>query len=120
MLANFWPNSSALGWYLYFLGTSGESGLETKALKRRHVPALTLCARIMEMMVGTFGVQISPLPCLETRCPFGIKMVALPCHVINQPCLQKQVSPGQQVVTDQILVGSHGHPIAETEGTKDI
>lgn len=47
-------------------------------------------------------------------------MVALPRHVVNQPCLQEQVSPGQQVVTDQILVGSHGHPIAETEGAQDI
>lgn len=47
-------------------------------------------------------------------------VVALPCHVINQPCLQEQVSPGQQVVTDEILVGSHCDPIAEAEGTQHI
>lgn len=47
-------------------------------------------------------------------------VVALPCHVINQPRLQEQVSPGQQVVTDEILVGSHCDPIAEAEGTQHI
>ena len=46
--------------------------------------------------------------------------MALPCHVINQPCLQEQVSPGQQVVTDEVLVGSHCDPIAETEGAQHI
>lgn len=45
---------------------------------------------------------------------------ALPCHIINQPCLQEQVSPGQQVVTNQILVGSDCDPIAETEGAQHI
>lgn len=47
-------------------------------------------------------------------------IVASPCHVVNQPCLQEQVSPGQQVVTNEILVGSHGDPIAETEGAQHI
>lgn len=47
-------------------------------------------------------------------------VVALPGHIINQPCLQKQVSPGQQVVTNQILVGSDCDPIAETEGAQHI
>lgn len=47
-------------------------------------------------------------------------VVALPCHIINQPCLQEQVSPGQQVVTDEILVGSHCDSIAEAEGTQHI
>lgn len=62
----------------------------------------------------------SLFPVWRQDAPFGTMMVALPRHVINQPCLQKQVSSGQQVVTDQILVGSHGHPIAETEGAQDI
>lgn len=38
-------------------------------------------------------------------------------RAINQPCLQEQVSPGQQVVTDEILVGSHCHPIADRGNT---
>lgn len=47
-------------------------------------------------------------------------VVALPGHIINQPCLQEQVSPGQQVITNQILVGSDCDPIAETEGAQHI
>lgn len=47
-------------------------------------------------------------------------MKALPGHIVNQPCLQEQVSPGKQVVTDQILVGSHCNSIAETEGAQHI
>ena len=57
---------------------------------------------------------------LGTRWAFAMTVVALPCYVINQPRLQEQVSPGQQVVTDEILVGSHCDPIAETEGTQHI
>lgn len=64
---------------------------------------------------GGSGVQASTLPMLS-RDKVGIwnDLVALPCDVINQPCLQEQVSPGQQVVTDQILIGSHCNPVAET------
>lgn len=47
-------------------------------------------------------------------------MVVLPRHVVNQPRLQEQVSPGQQVVTDEILVGSHRDPVAEAEGAQHI
>lgn len=47
-------------------------------------------------------------------------VVTSPCHIINQPRLQEEVSPGEQVVTNQILVGSHGDPIAETEGAQHI
>lgn len=57
---------------------------------------------------------------LGTRWAFGMTMVALPCHIVNKPRLQEQVSLGQQVVTDQILVGSHCDPIAETEGTQHV
>ena len=57
---------------------------------------------------------------LGTRWAFAVMVVALPRHVINQPRLQEQVSPGQQVVTDEILVGSHCDPIAEAEGRQHI
>ena len=46
--------------------------------------------------------------------------ISLPLNIIDQSSLEQQVPLGQQVVTDQILVGSHCHPVTNTEGTQDI
>lgn len=45
---------------------------------------------------------------------------SLPLNIIDQSSLKQQVPIGKEVVTDQILIGSHCHSIAYTEGTKDI
>lgn len=45
---------------------------------------------------------------------------SLPLNIINQSSLKQQVPLGKQVVTDQILIGSHCHPVTNTEGTQDI
>lgn len=76
----------------------------------------------MEMMGGWLwsSDQPSSFPVWRQDGRFGITVVALPCYVVNQPCLQEQVSPGEQIVTDQILVGSHCDSIAETEGAQHI
>lgn len=44
----------------------------------------------------------------------------LPLNIIDQSSLKQQVPFGKQVVTDQILIGSHRHPVTNTEGTQDI
>lgn len=74
---------------------------------------------------ATLEFRSALFSCLEIRqaelcLASGMTVVALPGYIVNQSCLQEQVSPGQQVVTDQILVGSHCNPIAETEGAQDI
>ena len=43
-----------------------------------------------------------------------------PGHMVHQLGLQEQVSSRQQVVTDQILIGSHGHIVTDTQGTQDV
>lgn len=48
------------------------------------------------------------------------KLFSLPLNIINHSSLKQQVPLGKQVVTDQILIGSHCHPITNTEGTQDI
>lgn len=45
---------------------------------------------------------------------------SLPLDVINQSSLQQQIPLRKQRVTDQILIGSHCHPITNTEGTQNI
>lgn len=49
-----------------------------------------------------------------------IHFPSLPLNIIDQSSLKQQVPFGKQVVTDQILIGSHCHPITNTEGTQDI
>lgn len=48
------------------------------------------------------------------------KFFSLPLNIIDQSSLKQQVPLGKQVVTDQILIGSHCHPITNTEGAQDI
>lgn len=40
--------------------------------------------------------------------------------IIDQSCLEQQVSSGKQVVTDEILIGSHSYIVADTQGTENI
>ncbi len=47
-------------------------------------------------------------------------VVCLPLDIIDQSCLEQQVSSGKQVVTDEVLIGSHSHTIADTQGTENI
>lgn len=49
-----------------------------------------------------------------------VKLVDSPLNIIDQSCLEQQVSPGKQVVTNEILIGSHSHTIADAKGTKNI
>lgn len=44
----------------------------------------------------------------------------VPLHVVDQSRLKQQVPIGQQVVADEILIGSHGHPIADAERAQDV
>lgn len=88
----------------------------------RNVPIFLVLGTCITMeMMGRWlwsSDQLSSF--LGTRWAFGMMVVTLPCHIVNQPRLQEQVSSGQQVVTDQILVGPHSDSIAETEGTQHI
>lgn len=45
---------------------------------------------------------------------------SLPLDVINQSSLQQQIPLRKKCVTDQILIGSHCHPVTNTEGTQNI
>lgn len=45
---------------------------------------------------------------------------SLPLNIIDQSSLKQQVPLWKEVVTDQILIGSHCHPIANAEGAQDI
>jgi len=47
-------------------------------------------------------------------------VVCLPLDIIDQTCLEQQISLGKQVITDEILIGSHSHTIADTQGTENI
>lgn len=44
----------------------------------------------------------------------------LPLHIIDQSRLQQQISSGKQVVTDDVLIGSDCHSIADTKGAENI
>lgn len=48
------------------------------------------------------------------------KAPSLPLDVIDQSSLQQEVPLRKQRVTDQILIGSHRHPVTNTEGTQNI
>lgn len=43
-----------------------------------------------------------------------------PLNIVDQSSLKQQVPFRKQVVADQILIGSHCHPVANTEGAQDI
>lgn len=45
-----------------------------------------------------------------------LKMV--PCDLINQTCLEQQVSSWQEIVTDKVLIGPHCHTMAHTQGAQ--
>lgn len=44
----------------------------------------------------------------------------LPADVIDESRLQQQVSAGQQVITDQVLVGANGHTVTHTQRAQDV
>lgn len=44
----------------------------------------------------------------------------VPLHVVDQSRLKQQVPVRQQVVADEILIGSHSHAIADAEGAQDV
>ncbi len=44
----------------------------------------------------------------------------LPADVIDESRLQQQVSAGQQVITDQVLIGANGHTVTHAQRTQDI
>lgn len=46
--------------------------------------------------------------------------MCIPAYVVDQAGLQQQVSPRQQVVTDQVLVGAHRHTVTHTQRTQHI
>lgn len=43
-----------------------------------------------------------------------------PLHIVDQLGLQQQVPLGQQVITDQVLVGSYSHAVTHTQRAKHI
>lgn len=45
---------------------------------------------------------------------------SLPLNIVHQSSLQQQVPFGEEVVADQILIGSHCHPVTDAEGTQHI
>lgn len=49
-----------------------------------------------------------------------LDVVFLPLNIIDKSRLKQQVPVGKQVVTDEILIGSHCHAITNTEGAQDI
>lgn len=46
--------------------------------------------------------------------------LSVPLDVVNQSSLQQQIPLRKQRVTDQVLIGSHCHPVTNTEGTQNI
>lgn len=44
----------------------------------------------------------------------------LPLDIVDQLRLQQQISLGQQVVADQVLIGSYSDPITHTQGAEDV
>lgn len=50
----------------------------------------------------------------------GKKFSELPGDLIGQPCLKQQISVWQQTVTDEVLIGAHGHAVAHTQGAQHL
>ena len=42
---------------------------------------------------------------------------ARPGDIVDEVCLQQKLAAREQVLSDEILVGAHGHAIAHTQGT---
>ena len=40
-----------------------------------------------------------------------------PGDIVDEVCLQQKLAAREQVLSDEILVGAHGHAIAHTQGT---
>ena len=45
---------------------------------------------------------------------------ARPGDIVDEVCLQQKLAAREQVLSNEILVGAHGHTIAHTQGTQDI
>ena len=45
---------------------------------------------------------------------------AVPGDLVDQTALQKQVSVGEQAVTDEVLVGAHGHAVTQRQGRQHL
>ena len=48
------------------------------------------------------------------------RTAALPGDLVDQPALQQQVSVGEQAVTDEVLVGAHGHAVTQGQGRQHL
>ena len=46
--------------------------------------------------------------------------MVVPLNVINQSRLQEQIPFRQQVVTDEVLVGPHGHAVTDAQGAQHV
>jgi hypothetical protein len=44
----------------------------------------------------------------------------LPLDIVHQSGLEEQVSLGQQVITDEVLVGADRHPVAHAQGAQHV
>lgn len=51
---------------------------------------------------------------------FGNQIIKLPGDLINETCLEQQISVWQQTVTDEVLIGPHRHTMAHTQRTKHL
>ena len=45
---------------------------------------------------------------------------ARPGDIVDEVCLQQKLAAREQVLSDEVLVGAHGHAIAHTQGTQHI
>lgn len=51
---------------------------------------------------------------------WGQRLGARPGDIVDEVCLQQKLSAREQVLSNEILVGAHGHAIAHTQGTQHI
>jgi len=61
--------------------------------------------------------------CLSPACPFvnpALVFSGSPVDVVDDAGLQQKVTAGHQVVHDEVLIRSHRHRVANTQGTEHI
>ena len=57
---------------------------------------------------------------VRVRLGWGQSLGVRPGDIVDEVCLQQKLTAREQVLSNEILVGAHGHTIAHTQGTQHV